>query len=114
MHRRSLPKRERKATVTHAITKNKKAYVKQSKATPVSKVLKQKKSVKATSRMSSKNAEQLYEVDRILGVKRSGNGDVIGYKVSWKGYGKSHDSFVAVADATGCDRLIREFYARTS
>lgn len=62
----------------------------------------------------SEQNEASYEVERILGVKRDRRGDVIAYKVSWKGYDSSHDSFVKVQDAVGCERLIRQFLARSS
>lgn len=109
MQRRSLP-RETKAAVTNK-NKNKKEPIKQSKTAPSSK---SKKLVKASTRKSSRSAEPIYEVERILGVKRNLKGDVLGYKVSWKGFDASHNSFVYAEDATGCDRLIREYLARTS
>jgi dGTP triphosphohydrolase len=112
---RSLP-RETKATDTIKNKKNKKKKIKkepikQSRAAPPSK---SKEPAKAITRKSSRAAEPIYEVDRILGVKRNRKGDVLGYKVSWKGYDASHNSIVSAADAVGCDRLIREYLARTS
>ncbi|XP_046555717.1 M-phase phosphoprotein 8-like [Haliotis rubra] len=57
---------------------------------------------------ANSEAEQLYEVEQIVGMKKNTNGIKV-YKVRWKGYSKAFDTWEPVENLESCLDMVEEF-----
>ncbi|XP_071112660.1 M-phase phosphoprotein 8-like isoform X2 [Haliotis cracherodii] len=60
------------------------------------------------SNSADSEAEELYEVEHIVGMKKNANGVKV-YKVRWKGYSKAFDTWEPVENLESCLDMVEEF-----